>query len=499
LALSAKTALSLEQQVLNGRFPDYLWQVSIRRLRGFPTSEPLTITFPFPVTAIAGENGAGKSTVLAAVYLAYKHIQPAGIHIPKPGEMFPRTAYDDLPNAEIRYRYITRDPGREPKLAYPEDRWSRDLRSFPQKSVAFFRLSRIVPQSEATGLLSFRRAIQASDRRDPLPPEVVTEVGRILGRTYRQLDRVVSKAAPRLELFVALDASGRTYSSLHMGAGEEAVIRLVYAFSRLPNGSLVVVDKVENSLHPAAQRRLIEYFVQGAAQRQIQTVISTHSATVLDALPASARWFLRRDSRGVEAYHRVAVEFAQRQLDPAAPGIPVYVEDQVAATWLTELLHQGLQAGASRFAVIVAGGADLIARLVKHRVQAEGPRACLAVLDGDQAGRYDTPNTYCLPGRQAPELELLAPLTRQDPGRPSAVAQLADQLHRSAADVERAVDAVLAGYDSGYYDHHALLPLLAQHLGLEEPVVRHAVVTLWLSEGARRAQATDLLQQLAAF
>jgi predicted ATPase len=498
--MSPKEVLALEQQVLEGRFPDYLWQVGIRGLRGFPDAKPLVIHFPFPVTAIAGANGAGKSTLLAAVYLAYKHVHRGGIRVPRPVEVFPKTTFDDLRGAEIRYRYIVREASpQEPRIAYPRDRWDRDLALFPRKQVAFFRLSRMALQSERRPLGRWPSRRDAFDVLD-LEERLVTEIGRILGRAYRRITKVSLRDAPRFEFFVVRDLHDREYSSFHMGAGEESVIRLVYTLEQLDVGSLVVVDEVESSLHPDAQRRLVEYFLKGAQERQIQTVVSTHSPVVLDQLPPSGRWFLRRDDHTVEAYHRVAVEFAARQLDPVFPAIPVYVEDELARTWLNELLRAGLGVQAHQFVVVVAGGADTIARLVKHRVAAEGRRACLGVLDGDQRERYEgAPNVLFLPGREAPELELLAPLRLGHPEASEERAALARHLQRPEAEVGRTLDAVLAGYEGGYYDHHALIPLLAGQLGVAEAVVRHALVTLWIRGEDRLAAARPLWECLQAF
>src|SRR5215217_4878137 len=51
----------------------YLQRIRLVKLRGF---ENRTVTFDFPVTALVGPNGGGKTTVLGATALAYRAVPP---------------------------------------------------------------------------------------------------------------------------------------------------------------------------------------------------------------------------------------------------------------------------------------------------------------------------------------------------------------------------------------------------------------------------------------
>lgn len=60
-------------------------------------------------------------------------------------------------------------------------------------------------------------------------------------------------------------------SQFHQGAGEDSILDVFKLLQDIPNQSLLVIDEVENSLHPQAQRRFIRYLialVPGSGKRQ---------------------------------------------------------------------------------------------------------------------------------------------------------------------------------------------------------------------------------------
>lgn len=83
------------------------------------------------------------------------------------------------------------------------------------------------------------------------------------------------------------DFSGK-YSEAFAGSGEAAVAKLIYKISRANNGSLVLLDEPEVSLHPGAQKRLVEFLLKQILRKHIQVVLSTHSPIIIDGLPESS-------------------------------------------------------------------------------------------------------------------------------------------------------------------------------------------------------------------
>jgi predicted ATPase len=57
---------ALEDKVARSNYRKYLKRLILKRVRGFTDRE---ITFDFPVTALVGPNGGGKTTILGAMPL----------------------------------------------------------------------------------------------------------------------------------------------------------------------------------------------------------------------------------------------------------------------------------------------------------------------------------------------------------------------------------------------------------------------------------------------
>ena len=67
--IRASDIQSLEEKVVGDGYGQYLKRILLRRVRGFTDR---VISFDFPVTALVGPNGGGKTTILGAAGLAYK-------------------------------------------------------------------------------------------------------------------------------------------------------------------------------------------------------------------------------------------------------------------------------------------------------------------------------------------------------------------------------------------------------------------------------------------
>jgi predicted ATP-dependent endonuclease of OLD family len=73
------------------------------------------------------------------------------------------------------------------------------------------------------------------------------------------------------------------------GAGEDATLDFSRIIQGVPQSSLLIIDEVEASLHPRAQRRLTRFLLWLSRHRRVQVILSTHSPYVLEELPPEAR------------------------------------------------------------------------------------------------------------------------------------------------------------------------------------------------------------------
>ncbi len=134
----------------------------------------------------------------------------------------------------------------------------------------------------------------------PAPDHLVTLTGRvILNKKKRDLLELLRKIEPRLQSLdaIAPDGEHRVYAELdglpqalplsHLGHGFS---RLVHLFSELlvSDASLALVDEIENGIHYSALPTLFQGVRAVAQERQVQTLMTTHS---WDALRAASEVF----------------------------------------------------------------------------------------------------------------------------------------------------------------------------------------------------------------
>ena len=111
-------------------YQKYLSKVGLVKCRAFNDQQ---ITFDFPVTALIGPNGGGKTTILGACALIYDSISPR--------QFFTRNRQldADMKNWSIQYDMIDRERSKmdiiKRTASFSKEKWYRDTVSRP---VLFF-------------------------------------------------------------------------------------------------------------------------------------------------------------------------------------------------------------------------------------------------------------------------------------------------------------------------------------------------------------------------
>lgn len=470
------TKIQLLEKVRRHDYGRYLFKASIVRIRGFTGED---ITFDFPVTALIGPNGSGKSAVLGAAGCAYKPV--------KPGTFFPKSAVGDESMAGWRVEYELIDKQANPRQLvkrtsnFRQAKWVRA--DVADRTILFFGIERTVPAGEKTRYKALMRSTYV--HRPPLEPlaaEVATQVEHILGKSVS--DYRVTKYGIDDTFFV-----GRTglnnYSEFHFGAGESSIIRMIIRIERAPENSLILIEEIENGLHPVATRRMVEYLIDVAERKSIQTIFTTHSDYALSPLPNEAIWAcidgrLRQGKLSVEALRAVAGRVDKK--------LAVFVEDEFAKTWVDAVLRETLGADYDQLEVhAVQGDGNAVST---HRGHISNPAVTfesLCIIDGDSAQREDLDSGVVrLPGAQ-PELTVFEGI-RERLNEDLAILTVSCQRAPEAQDVvQRAIEEVARTNR----DPHLIFNQVGIKIGfVPEAIVRGAFLALWVR--ANQAFCLDL-------
>ena len=357
------------------------------KIRGL---HPFRIDFEYPISAIAGVNGSGKSTILAIASCAF-HNRPRGFTPPLRKQtyytfrdFFIQSANETpIEGVEIRFG-IRHNKWRSGKSGVRHQvrqkrsggRWN-DYRTRVKRNVIYFGVQRVVPHFERSVHKSYHSLFSPGSLPLETRKKIADIAGRIIGKTYTDFDNYEHSkySLPQVE------TAGISYSGFNMGSGESAVFEIFTAIFLAGPGTLVVVDEIELGLHEEAQHRLIDEFKKLCLDLKCQIICSTHSHAILNRLPPEGRFFIEEVNSKTSINKGISADFACGKMGrPDAHELDIFVEDAVAKSILQILLPVDLR---KRSRITPIGSHGSVLRQLTSRYL-EGKGNCLCILDGDQ-------------------------------------------------------------------------------------------------------------------
>lgn len=461
----------------------------------------LKLQFTFPITAICGKNGAGKSTVSALACCAF-HNSPSGYKLPKRRNSY--YTFSDFfiqhpsesPPSDVSIAYSIAYDKWRPSAHLPEGKgvalqrrtkskggkWN-DYDTRVHRTVVFLGIERVVPHTERSQSRSYSKAFKDVQLRG-WEQSVMDAVGFVLNKKYDDFRYVVHS-----KYSLPIVKCGKLiYSGFNMGAGENALFDIFSIIYSAGTGALIVIDEIELGLHVEAQRRLIDRLKDVCETQKIQVICTTHSDQILDSLPPDGRIYLESVGGASRTTPGVASSFAFTKLS-ALHGREGYVlvEDDVARALLVAALPASLR---TRITVAEIGSAQALSRQLAA-AYARGDRTpVIAVFDGDQRPKSSQNVAYArgmsekvrpdfdgwftarvgyLPGENWPELWLL----RRAAQMPSTLSRL---LNVEEAEFLQAIENAL------HAGKHKELFEFARQLGLERDHCLHILATSAMQE-----------------
>lgn len=320
---------------------EYLEEVQLKGLRGI---QDLRVPLPFPVTVLAGANGAGKSTVLFALACAYK-VPGAGLRDYTPAAHFPgfhpkdeKQIRDQRSECSLTYSYVAANERYSMQWARGKS-WSRNFfgkkgAHQPTRKLHIRTLANLANPSEVRSILQIAqkpyeaKIVSASD---------ILFAQSVLGFRYGNINLI---SDGNRDLLFAERTTGQetaSYSEFHMSAGERSLLRLSLELSNLDD-ALVLIDEVEMALHPYIQQMMMLELARLALRNRLQIVVTTHSPVILDSVPPEARVFLERE--GDNVYRREPYrDIIQKALyGRSQDKLSLLCEDEIAEAFVRGIL-----------------------------------------------------------------------------------------------------------------------------------------------------------------
>lgn len=475
----------LEEKVAANDYGSYLRRVTLKKVRGF---KDRAVAFDFPVTALIGPNGGGKSTILGAAGLAYKDIAP--------GTFFAKSGKYDASMKEwvIEYELIERKLN--PRLpiqrtaSFPQLKWNRKAVDRP---VLDFGVSRTVPATERRELVKAIGNKFVAAHEVALADPVIDAVEKILGKEMKGCNRLSVDAQGRATLFAASNPDGSEYSEFHFGAGEASVIRIVSAVEEAPVGTLILIEEIENGLHPVATQRMVEYLMDVANRKSCQVIFTTHSNDALAPLPSRAIWSAYK---GEVLQGKLDIRALRTITGQINASLAIFVEDEFAEMMVATILryYQNIEMDAVKIHAM-GGVAPAVAVNSQHNLDPTATFPSVCLVDGDQVDSVDpVKRVYALPGSGSPESHVFdTVLERID----HLAARLAVSMQLPTSAQER-VKQVVKERALTNRDRHVVFQQIGEDLDFTAgAIVASAFTALWAQEKPEEVRAlVDNFQDL---
>jgi predicted ATPase len=387
-------------------FGECLRQIDIDGFRGIFNCP---IQFDFPITAISGLNGAGKSTIGQIAICGYKKPTISNDYKRRYiKDFFPISIADPHPitnEAKLIYTFETNDYSKPQRVTVSraDSSWSGYKRQ-PERYCYYIGFTVYIPKIERRDLSIYGASSLKFSSERKIDSSIIQQMSKIIGYNYDNVEfKSVAHNQKELEIGIA-SRLGYSYSENNMGFGEGRVLYTIDELENSPDKSLFIIEEPETSLHESAQHELTKYLLDVCLRKHHQIILSTHSDVILSGLPPEALKFVSRDKQGVKIIDQVSSMHMKSLLSGGhTKALDIFVEDEFAKTLLTEIIrlkdHSLLQA----VAIYPIGDTKKVFEIVS--IFRKTGKNAIAVRDAD-IGDDVSQGLYKFPGKFPPEREV---------------------------------------------------------------------------------------------
>lgn len=392
------------------RYSNFGAAIAKLKVKGFRGISDITLEIESPITAISGLNGTGKSTLAQLATCAYKKpiTETKEYKRQNISNYFPVSKADPKPfldNAAIEYNYFTNSEDRLQELTVYRSgsQWNGYKRQ-PERHCRYIGFTIYIPKVEQRDISIYRGADINITNENPLPDIAKNAISKILNHPYESLSSATAAHDKRSADIGFASKFGTRYSENNMGFGEGRVFYTVTSLETAPEQSLFVLEEPETSLHEHAQYEFAKYLIDVCIRRKHQIILTTHSRSILSALPRESRKLLYREGAVVKVSNRTSTAEAAGVLSLGmSQGKILLVEDSKAKTLLAEIIRSSKPSLLKGIKISFVGNDDVVASLTKQ-LRDDG-HAVLGIRDGDR-GENKSGGLLKLPGTDCPEREV---------------------------------------------------------------------------------------------
>ena len=332
-------------QTSQNSFTHFALELKVERFRHL---SEVMLPLNHPVTVLAGTNKIGKTSLL--LLLACSHEKFMRLDASKPEPTWREHAWKDVLTFtkhetetndytySMKWRLANKSQTGEGKRLASSKSWSglgkksKEVRrnaKIKDREVRLIDLDRLLPARSFSASL-LRKS--GNSTLTKMSDELAKAFCYVLDFPYSsgfEISEVGGHVNKRCYL---IDSHSHSYSSYGAASGEEALINLLRDILDAPDGSLILIDEIEAGFHPAVQRKLVKVICQIAWEQKKQFVVTSHSSTIIDAVPEKSRKFIENHNGHYRTISGIAPQSALSKMDSIGhPLVRLFCEDDLAA------------------------------------------------------------------------------------------------------------------------------------------------------------------------
>jgi ABC-type multidrug transport system ATPase subunit len=176
---------------------------------------------------------------------------------------------------------------------------------------------------------------------------------------------------------------------------------MIYKIESLGDNSLVLIEEIENGLHPIATQRMVEYLMDVSKRKKLQAIFTTHSNDALMPLPSEAVW----STIDKKLYQgKLDVKSLRAMNGQVEASLAIFVEDEFAKIWVQAIISEDSDISEDEIEIHAMGGDGNAVSINEHNnLNPVTKYKSICIIDGDSQQIESVENkVYRLPG-QSPE------------------------------------------------------------------------------------------------
>ncbi|MBN3004154.1 AAA family ATPase [Chromobacterium alkanivorans] len=361
-------------KVRQNNYNQFIKKIHLRNVRGFNDEN---VEFKTPVTALIGTNGGGKSTILGSAALAYKNI--------KPRQFFPKAFLGDesMSDWNIEFELVDKSIQSDKTITktarFAQSQWRRD--EFGSRHIEYIEIQRTVPAGEMSRFRKFLAGNSDDFETISLNENTIKYATAVLDKKIENYKLVRKKDNHSIRMYLGNTQTNIGYSQFHFGAGEASIIETIDRIESAQNNALILIEEIENGLHPVAVRLFVQYLQNAAKRKRLQIIFTTHSQEAVNELPSEAVWATinKRTWNG-----KLNIESLRAITGTVNATRAVYVEDEFVKELVENALGRHGNGLAETTKVFSAGGYPNLIKV--SQFHNENPLLTIpsvALVDGD--------------------------------------------------------------------------------------------------------------------